>query len=209
MIEKLAYIMKQALDFLFIYTNNYGLAIIALTILIKLILLPLTYKQLQSMKKMQEIAPLQKKLQEKYKNNKEKLNQELMKLYREHNVNPAGGCLPLLIQFPFLIALFRLLNAYDFGKAGFLWIADLGAPDGTYILPVLAAATTYISSQMTATTGNESQNRMNIFMSLFIGWMSTRFPSGLTLYWVVSNLFQMGQQYLMTKSVAVAKEESS
>jgi len=209
LIEKLAYIMKQALDFLFIYTNNYGLAIIALTILIKLILLPLTYKQLQSMKKMQEIAPLQKRLQEKYKNNKEKLNQELMKLYREHKVNPAGGCLPLLIQFPFLIALFRLLNAYDFGKAGFLWIADLGAPDGTYILPVLAAATTYISSQMTTTTGNESQNKMAIFMSLFIGWMSTRFPSGLTLYWVVSNLFQIGQQYLMTRTVAVAKEESS
>ncbi len=209
MIEKLAYIMKQALDFLFVYTNNYGLAIIALTLLIKLVLLPLTYKQLQSMKKMQEIAPLQKKLQEKYKNNKEKLNQELMKLYKEHRVNPAGGCLPLLIQFPFLIALFRLLNAYDFGKAGFLWITDLGAPDGTYILPVLAAATTYISSQMTATTGNESQTKMTVFMSLFIGWMSTRFPSGLTLYWVVSNLFQIGQQYLMTKTVAVVKEESS
>jgi YidC/Oxa1 family membrane protein insertase len=170
--------------------------------------MPLTYKQLQSMKKMQEIAPLQKKLQEKYKNNKEKLNKEIMELYRKNNVNPAAGCLPLLLQMPFLFAFFRLLQNYDFAKAGFLWIKDLGAPDGTYILPVLAGLTTYLSSKMT-TPSDSSQGNMTLFMSIFIAWISTRFAAGLALYWVVSNLIQLIQQLIMTRSVAVAKEESS
>jgi YidC/Oxa1 family membrane protein insertase len=200
--------MEKVLNIFFQYTKNYGLSIIGLTILIKLILMPLTYKQLQSMKKMQEIAPLQKKLQEKYKNNKEKLNKEIMELYRKNNVNPAAGCLPLLLQMPFLFAFFRLLQNYDFAQAGFLWIKDLGAPDGTYILPVLAGLTTYLSSKMT-TPSDSSQGNMTLFMSIFIAWISTRFAAGLALYWVVSNLIQLIQQLIMTRSVAVAKEESS
>jgi len=208
LINYLAGLMEKVLNIFFQYTKNYGLSIIGLTILIKLILMPLTYKQLQSMKKMQEIAPLQKKLQEKYKNNKEKLNKEIMELYRKNNVNPAAGCLPLLLQMPFLFAFFRLLQNYDFAKAGFLWIKDLGAPDGTYILPVLAGLTTYLSSKMT-TPSDSSQGNMTLFMSIFIAWISTRFAAGLALYWVVSNLIQLIQQLIMTRSVAVAKEESS
>lgn len=107
-------LMKQLMDFIFLYTKNYGLAIIVITVLIKLVLMPFSFQQFKSMKKMQELAPMQKKLQEKYKNNKEKLNEEIMKLYRENKVNPMGGCLPLLIQFPFIIALFRLLQAIQF-----------------------------------------------------------------------------------------------
>lgn len=203
--------MKIVLDVLFKYTNSYGLSIIGLTIIIKVVLFPLTYKQLHSMKKMQEIAPLQKKLQEKYKNDKERLNREIMELYRKHKVNPAGGCLPLLIQFPFLIALFRLLQSPEaFGfilpeeSLRFLWIANLNKPDVLYIIPILAGVTTYIQSKMTAT--DASQNTMTIFMSFFIAWMSSRFAAGLALYWVVSNIFQIVQQYLMTKSVPVAGE---
>ncbi|MDI3533966.1 MAG: YidC/Oxa1 family rane protein insertase [Thermosediminibacterales bacterium] len=207
MIAYLANIMKQVLDFLFVYTKSYGISIILLTIFIKVILLPLTFKQMQSMKKMQEIAPLQKKLQEKYKNDKEKLNKEIMELYRKNNVNPAAGCLPLLIQFPFLIALFRLLQQYDFGEAGFLWISNLGAPDTTYILPILAGLTTYISSKMASP--DSSQQTMTIFMSVFIAWMSTRFASGLALYWVVSNIFQLLQQIFVTRPFPRTKEESS
>ncbi|KXG76377.1 Membrane protein insertase YidC [Fervidicola ferrireducens] len=202
-------IMKQMLDFIFIYTKNYGVAIIVLTALIKLILLPFSFQQFNSIKKMQEIAPLQKKIQEKYKNDKEKLNKELMKLYQEHKVNPMGGCLPLLIQFPFIIALFQLLQSYNFGNTGFLWIKDLGAPDTTFILPILAAVTTYVSSRIGMPQGADSQqSTMNIVMSAFIGWMATKFPSGLALYWVVSNLLQILQQVLIMRSPASAKEEA-
>ncbi|MFO7151989.1 MAG: YidC/Oxa1 family membrane protein insertase [Bacillota bacterium] len=202
-------IMKQLMDYLYGYTNNYGIAIIVLTALIKLILLPFSFQQYNSIKKMQEIAPLQKKIQEKYKNDKEKMNKELMKLYEEHKINPMGGCLPILIQFPFIIALFQVLQNYNFGNAGFLWIKDLGAPDTTYILPVLSAVTTYLSSRIGMPQGADNQQgTMSIVMSAFIGWMAAKFPSGLALYWVVSNLMQMLQQFLIMRSPASAKKEA-
>ncbi|MCR4430276.1 MAG: YidC/Oxa1 family membrane protein insertase [Tepidanaerobacteraceae bacterium] len=201
-------IMKQLLDFIFAYTKSYGLAIIGITVLIKIILLPLSFQQFHSMKKMQQIAPLQKKIQEKYKNDKEKLNREIMKLYQENKVNPMGGCLPLLIQFPFIIALFRLLQSYNFGQAGFLWLKDLGAPDATYILPILAAVTTYLSSKIaTPQSPDNANNSTNIIMSLFIGWMAIKFASGLALYWVVSNIMQIIQQIIIMRSPAPVKED--
>jgi YidC/Oxa1 family membrane protein insertase len=202
-------IMKQLLDYIFSYTGNYGLAIIIITVLIKLVLLPFSFQQFHSIKKMQELAPEQKRLQEKYKNDKEKLNKELMKLYQENKVNPLGGCLPLLIQFPFIIALFRSLQTYDFEQASFLWIKDLGAPDSLYILPVLAAITTYLSSKIAtpAASPEASNNTMNIVMACLIGWMAIKFPSGLALYWVVSNIVQILQQLLIMRSPAPVKED--
>ncbi|HHY05079.1 MAG TPA: membrane protein insertase YidC [Thermoanaerobacterales bacterium] len=202
-------IMKQLLDYIFSYTGNYGLAIIIITVLIKLVLLPFSFQQFHSIKKMQELAPEQKRLQEKYKNDKEKLNKELMKLYQENKVNPLGGCLPLLIQFPFIIALFRSLQTYDFEQASFLWIKDLGAPDSLYILPILAAITTYLSSKIAtpAASPEASNNTMNIVMACLIGWMAIKFPSGLALYWVVSNIVQILQQLLIMRSPAPVKED--
>ncbi|NLZ53575.1 MAG: membrane protein insertase YidC [Thermoanaerobacteraceae bacterium] len=201
-------LMKQLMDLIFVYTNNYGIAIILLTILIKLILLPFNFMQLNSLKKMQEIAPTQKKLQEKYKNNPDKLNEELMKLYRENNINPMGGCLPLLIQFPFIIALFRVFQAYDFGGASFLWIKDLSMPDNTYILPILAAATTYLQTKLSSPAGTDNPTAsMNIIMPLMIGWFALKFAAGLALYWVVSNLVQIVQQLLFSRPRALAKED--
>jgi len=202
-------IMKQLLDYIFSYTGNYGLAIIIITVLIKLVLLPFSFQQFHSIKKMQELAPEQKRLQEKYKNDKEKLNKELMKLYQENKVNPLGGCLPLLIQFPFIIALFRSLQTYDFEQASFLWIKDLGAPDSLYILPILAAITTYLSSKVAtpAASPEASNNTMNIVMACLIGWMAIKFPSGLALYWVVSNIVQILQQLLIMRSPAPVKED--
>lgn len=201
--------MKQLLDYIFSYTGNYGLAIIIITVLIKLVLLPFSFQQFHSIKKMQELAPEQKRLQEKYKNDKEKLNKELMKLYQENKVNPLGGCLPLLIQFPFIIALFRSLQTYDFEQASFLWIKDLGAPDSLYILPILAAITTYLSSKVAtpAASPEASNNTMNIVMACLIGWMAMKFPSGLALYWVVSNIVQILQQLLIMRSPAPVKED--
>jgi len=201
-------LMKQLMDLIFVYTNNYGIAIILLTVLIKLILLPFNFMQLNSLKKMQEIAPIQKKLQEEYKNNPDKLNTELMKLYQENNINPMGGCLPLLIQFPFIIALFRVFQAYDFGGASFLWIKDLSMPDTTYILPILAAVTTYLQTKISTPAGADNPNAsMNIIMPLMIGWFSLKFAAGLALYWVVSNVVQIIQQLLFTRPRALAKED--
>src|SRR5699024_9813531 len=129
-------------------TQNYGLSILAFTVVVKVILLPLALKQTNSMNRMQEIQPKLKALQEKYKNDKEKLNQKMMELYKEHNYNPAGGCLPLLVQFPILIGLFRVLQdpqryvfpegTYEGIVQNFLWLPNLGSPDPYYILPVLA-----------------------------------------------------------------------
>ncbi len=201
-------LMKQLMDWIYAYTNNYGVAIILLTVLIKVILLPFNFMQLNSLKKMQEIAPKQKELQKRYKNNPDKLNEELMKLYRENNINPMGGCLPLLIQFPFIIALFRVFQAYDFGGASFLWIKDLSMPDTTYILPILAAATTYLQTKLSTPTGTDNPNAsMTVVMPLMIGWFALKFAAGLALYWVVSNLVQIIQQLLFTRPGALAKED--
>ncbi|MCR1899248.1 YidC/Oxa1 family membrane protein insertase [Irregularibacter muris] len=200
--------------------QNYGLSIIAFTVVVKVFLLPLALKQTNSMKQMQTIQPKIQALQQKYKNDKQKLNEKMMELYKEHNYNPAGGCLPLLIQFPILIGLFRVLQnpqtyvfpegTYQHVAQSFLWLPNLGNPDPYYILPVLAALTTYLSTKMmsTSNSGDQTQKTMNMIMPLMIGWISIRFPSGLALYWVVSNVFQMIQQYVMMRSVVSDKEVS-
>lgn len=201
-------LMKQLMDLIYGYTNNYGIAIILLTVIIKLILLPFSFMQINSMKKMQDIAPMQKKLQEKYKNDKEKLNTEIMKLYQENKINPMGGCLPLLIQLPIIIGLFRVFQTYDFSGASFLWIKDLSVPDATYILPILAAVTTYFQTKIATPAGTDNPNAsMNIVMPLIIGWFSLKFAAGLALYWVVSNVVQIAQQLLFTRPQALAKED--
>jgi len=199
-------LMKQLMDWIFAYTNNYGIAIILLTVLIKIILLPFNFMQINSVKKLQQIAPKQQELQKKYKNNPDKLNEEIMKLYRENNINPMGGCLPLLIQFPFIIALFRVFQSYDFGGAGFLWIKDLSIQDSTFILPILAAVTTYWQTKLSSPPGTDNANAtMNIVMPLMIGWFAIKFASGLALYWVVSNLVQI-VQLLLTRPRELAKD---
>lgn len=215
--------MGKLLYGVYLVIQNYGLSIIVFTIIIKVVLLPLTLKQTNSMKKMNELQPKLKELQEKYKNNKEKLNEKMMQLYKDNNYNPAGGCLPLLLQFPILIGLFRVLqnpqlyvfpeSVYDSVVQNFLWLPNLGNPDPYYILPVLAAATTYLSTKMISAnsaggSAAQTQKTMNMIMPLMIGWISINFPSGLALYWVMSNLFQMGQQFIALRNVSGNKEVS-
>lgn len=218
MIRAIAQPLGVLLSYIFGIVNSYGLTIVIFTLIIKVILLPLTLKQTKSMKQMQEINPKLKELQKKYANDKQKLNEKTMELYKQHNVNPAGGCLPLLIQLPIIFALFQVLRtptdyniAQEAVTQSFLWIKDLSAPDGLYILPVLAAATTYYQSKMMSTGSpvNSSQNTMNIVMPLMIGWFSMQFASGLALYWVLSNLFQIVQQYFTMRSGKAVKEESN
>ena len=176
---------------------SYGIAIIILTIVIKVLLLPFALKQIKSMKGMQEIQPKVAALQKKYKNDRAKLSIEMQKLYREHNISPLAGCLPLLIQMPFLVSIFYALQGfqYDSAHASFLWLSSLASKDPTYVLPILSAVSTWALSAQTAPKNAEGpQKMMTYFMPLFIGYISINFPSGLVIYWVVSNLFQLVQQ---------------
>jgi YidC/Oxa1 family membrane protein insertase len=190
---------------------NYGIAIILLTIAIKAILYPLTVKQVKSMKAMQDIQPKMKQLQEKYKGNPEKLNKELAALYKEAGVNPLAGCLPLIVQMPFLIAIFYALRDYHYLQQppSFLWMTDLAQPDSTYILPVVSALTTYIQQKQTTSEMTQQTKMMMIFMPLFIGYISLTFPGGLVLYWVVSNIFQIFQQWFMYRNKPSAAHEEA
>jgi len=167
---------------------------------------------------MNELNPKIKEIQTKYKNNPEKMNQELMKLYKEHNDNPAAGCLPALIQLPIIIALFGVLQnptkfvftpeEFDAIAKGFLWLDDLGKPDQLYILPVLSAVTTYLQTAMLSAKGNvdPSMKTMNIVLPLMIGYFTLKFPSGIALYWVVGNIFTIIQQYLMKGNAALGSK---
>ena len=188
---------------------NYGVAIILLTLVIKLVLYPLTVKQVKGMKSMQDLQPKMKELQEKYKGNKEKLNKEMAALYKDSGVNPLSGCLPLIIQMPILMGMFYAIRGYEYTNLpSFLWVVDLSQPDqfllGTLpsglflpILPILSAATTYIQQKQTTTDTNQQAKMMMNLMPLFIGYISITFPAGLVLYWVMSNFFQIAQQWWM------------
>ncbi|MBF8984425.1 membrane protein insertase YidC [Lutibacter sp. B2] len=211
--------MGMLLNLFYGLVGSYGFAIILFTLVIKFLLLPLTMHQMKSTKSMSEVQPKLKALQEKYKNDKEKLNVKTMELYKEHKVNPMGGCLPLLIQMPVLFGLFALLkNPGEYitdpafvaaTQQGFYWISNLSMPDTKMILPILAAATTYISMQ-TANTGAVGQNQtmktMNMVFPLMMLWWGRTLAAGLILYWVVSNVFQIAQQYFMPKPGS-SKEE--
>ncbi len=189
---------------------NYGIAIILLTIIIKIILYPLTVKQVRSMKGMQELQPKIKQLQEKYKGNPEKQQKEMALLYKEAGINPLAGCLPMIIQMPFLIGIFYAIRDFHYlDQPKFLWMQDLSHPDPTYILPILSALTTYLQQKQTTSDMNQQNKMMMIFMPLFIGYISLTFPGGLVLYWVVSNIIQIFQQWLMYRKPAEIQGEAS
>ncbi len=212
-IDFLASIMQVFLSFCYDFTvqigyPSYGIAIILMTVLIKVALLPLAIKQIRSMKGMQELQPRIQELQKKYKGDPQRMQQEMAKMYKELGVNPLSGCLPMLIQMPFLISIFYALReySYDPDHMSFLWLPSLGATDPMYILPVLSALSTFIMQKQTMSTGTatgaaaQQQKVMLVFMPLFIGYISLQFPSGLVIYWVVSNLFQMIQQFIMFRA---------
>ncbi|MBM7615588.1 YidC/Oxa1 family membrane protein insertase [Alkaliphilus hydrothermalis] len=213
--------LGMLLKMIFDLTNDYGISIIVFTIVVKLLIVPLTLKQTKSMKQMQEIQPKLKELQEKYKDDKEKLNIKTMELYKEHQVSPFGGCLPLLIQLPILFGLFAVLRnpgLYVFGSeeiyksidTSFLWLPNLADPE-KLVLPLLAALTTFLSSYTMSSSnkGDQTQKMMMYFFPIMIFIWGRGFPAGLTLYWVVSNGFQVVQQLLISKPYARAKEGSN
>ena len=178
---------------------SYGMAIILMTVVIKMILYPLTVKQVKSMKAMQELQPKMKRLQEQYKTNPQLLQQEMQKLYREAGVNPLAGCLPMLVQMPILMAIFYALKdaTYEGGNPSFLWMPSLSEADPYYILPVLSALSTYLTSRQTTDESNQQMKMMMYVMPLFIGWMSMNFAAGLVIYWITMNLVQIVQQWFI------------
>lgn len=182
------------------------------TLIIKLLILPLTIKQTKSMVKMQQIQPKLKELQEKYKNDPQKLQQKQMEMYKENGANPLSGCLPLLIQFPIFIAMYGVINQYTgFDQARFLWVASLAQPDKTFILPILSGLTTFLTGVITQTKSNDpsakTTKQMNIFMAIFFVYVSYKFKSGLVLYWIISNVLQLGIQYFIVNKIKREEEE--
>ena len=202
-LEVLAGPLLDLLRFIYGLVGNYGVAIIILTIIVRLVLFPLTYKGMKSMKRMQQLTPRMKKLQEKYKNNKEKLNKEMMDLYRKNKVNPLGGCLPLLLQIPVFFALYSSLSsAVELRHAPFIfWISDLSQPDGLGITPLLMGVSMYIQQKMTPQTAMMDSTQVKIMQMLpFIFTVfSFTFPSGLTMYWVTSNVLSIAQQQIINR----------
>ena len=228
-------IFANMIVFFYSFTHNYGIAIILMTVLIRVILYPLMQKQMVSMREMQKIQPLMKEVQAKYKNDKERLNKELMALYKEHKVNPMSGCLPLLIQMPILILLFQVLRNFNEkiysvynGFPGFLsfWLPDLSKPDQLFgeisgysigIMPLLIGASMFYQQKMTTASATPSkdggsaeqtQKMFTVMMPLLIAFMSFSLPSGLTLYWLTSTLLGVGQQYLINKKMPTEDVES-
>ncbi|MBN2059290.1 MAG: membrane protein insertase YidC [Deltaproteobacteria bacterium] len=202
------------------YINNYGVSIILITILIKIIFWPLTHKSYKSMKEMQKLQPLMAKIREKHKNNKEQMNRELMSLYKTYKINPMGGCLPMVIQIPVFFALFRILgSSIELRQAPFiLWITDLSAPDrlfnfpfsiplmappyGIPVLTLLMGASMFIQQKMTPTPGDPAQAKMMMLLPIVFTFMFINFPSGLVLYWLTNNILSIGQQYRIKKRPA-------
>jgi len=204
------------LNFLYGFVGNYGVAIIIVTILTKIIFFPLAQKSYKSMKQMQKLQPQITKIREKYKHDKQRMNQEIMQLYKTYKVNPMGGCLPMLVQIPVFIAFYKVLGAsIELRHAPFmLWINDLSAPDrlwpdlglpyvgGIPVLTLLMGVSMFIQQKMTPTMGDPTQAKMMLLMPIVFTVMFINFPSGLVLYWLVQNILGIAQQYWTNKRKA-------
>lgn len=190
-----------SLKFINSYVHNYGIAIIILTVLIKILFWPLGNKSYKSMKELQKIQPKLRELQEKYKNDRAKLGQETMALYKAHNVNPLGGCLPMLIQIPVFFGLYKaLMYSIELRHAPFIWwIQDLSAKDPYYITPIIMGGTMLIQQKMSPPMGDPIQQKVMLLMPVFFTFLFLNFPSGLVIYWLFQNILSIGQQYYINK----------
>jgi YidC/Oxa1 family membrane protein insertase len=184
-------------------TKNFGIDIIILSILIKIIFLPLTQISFKSMKEMQKVQPEMARLKETYKNDKARLQQEIMLLYKRRKINPMSGCLPMVIQIPVFIALYNALQyTIEMRHAPFfLWMKDLAAKDPIYITPLIMGATMVIQQKMTPSAADPAQAKMFMLMPVMFTFLFLNFPSGLVLYWLVNNILSIAHQYYLNKKV--------
>ena len=198
------------LNWVYHHVGNYGVAIILLTVVSKVLFYPLTVKSMRSMKAMQALQPQINALRNKYKSDPQRLQRETMDLYREHKVNPLGGCLPMIAQVPIFYALYLALSvSVDLQNATFLcfgrlfgvnlWICDLASHDPTYVLPVLMGVTMFMQQKMTPTAGDPRQAKMMLIMPFMFTFFFLNLPAGLVLYWTVSNVLQILQQWYMDR----------
>jgi YidC/Oxa1 family membrane protein insertase len=191
--------------------NNYGLALLVVTIIIRLLILPLMVKQIRFSKMLQQMQPELQKIKEKYQGDPRKQQEETMKLYQQAGVNPLAGCFPMLLQLPILYALFGAIEGNKgLYESTFLGIFHLGHPDTTYIIPIIAAITTYLSQRVMMTSTDPQQKMMLVIFPVMILFMATRFPSGLALYWIYGNIFTAVQTYFIrVRPVAKEKAEAA
>jgi YidC/Oxa1 family membrane protein insertase len=221
--EWVAVPVLKFMKWLYGLAGNYGVAIIVLTIVTKLLFFPLSLKSMKSMKAMQAIQPQVNALRTKYKNDPQRLQRETMELYRQHRVNPLGGCLPMIVQVPIFYALYVALTVSPdlqnspfvcFGRApswmpllggSDLWICDLAAPDPTYILPILMGVSMFIQQKMMPVMGDPRQAKLMLMMPIVFTFMFLNLPSGLVLYWTLSNVLQIAQQYYMDRGAQAAR----
>lgn len=199
----------QLLSFLHGIFGNWGWSIIALTLMIRIILYPLTYKGMVSMQKIKAISPKIKELQVKYKGDPQRLNAATMDMYKKHNANPLGGCLPMLLQIPVFFAIYRvLLNAVELqGASWILWVHDLSRMDSFYVLPILMGASMYYQQRLTPNNFTDPmQEKVFKFLPVIFTFFFVTFPAGLVLYWVVNNLFSIAQQFIVNTQFKNAKD---
>ncbi|MFK4786222.1 YidC/Oxa1 family membrane protein insertase [Fusobacterium sp. MFO224] len=190
-------IFGKILNMFYGMTGSFGLSIIILTVLIKIILLPVTLKQDKSMKEMKKLQPKIDELKSKYKGDPQLLNQKTMELYKEHKVNPAGGCLPMLVQLPILWALFGVLRQEGVvPNETFLWFS-LVTPDPFFILPILNGAISFVQQKIMGTANNPQMKKMMYMFPLMMVFISYKMPGGLQLYWLISSLSGVAQQYFV------------
>jgi len=197
----IAKILLHFIRFTHKVTKNYGVDIVIISILLKIIFWPLTKKSYTSMKEMQKVQPEMAMLREKYKDDKTRLNREMMDLYKRRKVNPLGGCLPMVVQIPIFFALYwALMGSIELRHAPFiLWIQDLSYRDPIYISPILMGASMVWQQKMTPAVGDPRQAKMMMIMPIVFTFLFLSFPAGLVIYWLVTNILTIGQQYLINK----------
>jgi YidC/Oxa1 family membrane protein insertase len=204
--------MMQLLQLINAVVHNYGITIILVTILIKIVFWPLTQKSYKSMQAMQKLQPRMKELQVLYKDDRQALNHAMMQLYRDHKVNPMGGCLPMLIQIPFFFAFYNaLLYSIEMRHAPFIcwenklfWvgrgICDLSVYDPSYVTPILMGVTMFLQQKMTPTVGDPTQAKVMQFMPLIFLFFFLNAPAGLVIYWLMNNILSIAQQFMVNRS---------
>ena len=217
----------KLMNWVYRHVGNYGVAIILLTVVSKVLFYPLTVKSMRSMKAMQALQPQINALRSKYKSDPQRLQRETLELYRKHKVNPAGGCLPMIAQIPIFYALYLALSvSVELQGATFLcfgrvpswvpflggtdlWICDLANYDPTYVLPILMGVTMFVQQKMTPVAGDPRQAKMMLVMPFVFTFMFFNLPAGLVLYWTVSNMLQIIQQWYMDRPKSRASSARS
>ena len=191
------------LEWLYMLMGNWGWAIIGLTIIVRLILFPLSYKGIMSMQRLKDLTPKMKEIQEQYKGDPQKMQMHMMQLYKKHGANPLGGCLPLLLQIPVFFAIYRVLyNAVELKSSQWiLWIHDLSVMDPYFILPILMGASMYIQQALTPNTLDPTQAKIFKLLPVIFTLFLITFPAGLVLYWTINNIFAIGMQLVINKII--------